>query len=58
MKGIVIRLESVVVVPVMNEGNGHWKCVVVHSDHPSYPVGGYDVSIPTEELSRGQVIKL
>lgn len=30
-----------------------WTCAVIASDHPSYPVGGYRVSIPEYELRRG-----
>lgn len=37
---------------------GWWACAVVASDHPSYPVGGYRLSIPTAELVRGRHIDL
>lgn len=37
---------------------GWWTCAVVASDHPSYPVGGHRLSIPTAELVRGTQIKL
>ena len=30
-----------------------WTCVVVASDHPSYPIGGHRVSIPEHQLVRG-----
>lgn len=33
---------------------GSWDCVVVYSDHPSYPVGGYHLSISAAEVARGQ----
>ena len=37
---------------------GWWNCAVVASDHPSYPVGGYRLSIPAAELARGKRIEL
>lgn len=30
-----------------------WRCLVVASNNPSYPVGGYRLSIPEAELVRG-----
>jgi hypothetical protein len=33
--------------------NFGWRCIVVASDHPSYPVGGYRVSLPEYQLRRG-----
>lgn len=30
-----------------------WSCIVVASNHPSYPVGGYRLSIPEYQLRRG-----
>ncbi|MFF2053719.1 hypothetical protein ACFVU2_19100 [Leifsonia sp. NPDC058194] len=33
--------------------DGWWDCIVIASDHPSYPVGGYRVSVPEAELVRG-----
>jgi hypothetical protein len=33
--------------------DGSWKCAVVASDHPSYPVGGHRLSITEAELVRG-----
>ncbi|HEU5223016.1 MAG TPA: hypothetical protein VFU07_04970 [Candidatus Lumbricidophila sp.] len=38
--------------------DGWWKCVVVYSNNRSYPVGGYQLSIPTAELVRGTQISL
>lgn len=38
--------------------DGSWDCVVVASDHPSYPVGGFHLSIPAAELVRGEKIDL
>lgn len=32
---------------------GSFNCVVVYSEHPSYPVGGYRLSISAAELARG-----
>lgn len=37
---------------------GSWDAVVVASDHPSYPVGGYHIVVPTAELVRGRRIQL
>ncbi|GAA1457490.1 hypothetical protein NE857_21810 [Nocardiopsis exhalans] len=36
--------------------SGSWDCIVVASDHPAYPVGGYRLSIPTIEIVRGTQI--
>ncbi|MDP9903198.1 hypothetical protein [Arthrobacter bambusae] len=33
--------------------DGWWECIVVASNDPRYPVGGYRVSIPEAELRRG-----
>ena len=32
---------------------GWWNCLVVASDHPSYPVGGHRISVPEAQLVRG-----
>lgn len=32
---------------------GSWRCIVVASDHPSYPVGGHRLSVSEAELVRG-----
>ncbi|GAA1114233.1 hypothetical protein [Nocardiopsis metallicus] len=36
--------------------SGSWDCIVVASDHPAYPVGGYRLSIPAIEIVRGTQI--
>lgn len=36
--------------------SGWWDCIVVASDHPSYPVGGHRLSISGAELARGKKI--
>lgn len=33
--------------------NSSWTCIVVSSDHPSYPVGGYRIVMPEYQLVRG-----
>lgn len=38
--------------------DGSWGCVVVTSDHPSYPVGSFNLTIPAAELARGEKIDL
>lgn len=35
-----------------------WHVIVIASDHRSYPVGGYDLSIPEAELVRGQCLTI
>lgn len=35
---------------------GAWTCIVVGSDHPSYPVGGHQLSVGSEQLARGRRI--
>lgn len=32
---------------------GQWTCIVVASNHASYPVGGHRLSIPAAQLVRG-----
>jgi hypothetical protein len=34
---------------------GGWYCIVVASDHPSYPVGGHRICVPEAQLVRGTV---
>lgn len=61
--------HRVVVLPVKysrgNSGNSlprlhddHWGCRIVASDHPSYPVGGYDIHVSKSELRRGRVLEV
>ncbi|MFF8917484.1 hypothetical protein ACF08M_30290 [Streptomyces sp. NPDC015032] len=38
--------------------SGSWTCAVVYSNHPSYPVGGYRIVVPSAELARGRRIDL
>lgn len=38
--------------------SGWWDCIVVASTHPSYPVGGHRLAIPSAELARGTQIDL
>lgn len=33
--------------------NSGWHCIVIASDHPSYPVGGHRVCLPEYQLRRG-----
>jgi hypothetical protein len=37
-------------VPVEMRQGGGWNVVVVHSDHPSYPVGGYNLYVSECEI--------
>jgi hypothetical protein len=36
----------------------YWGCRVMASDHPSYSVGGHDLSISESELRRGRVLEV
>ncbi|MFB7918925.1 hypothetical protein [Streptomyces sp. NPDC056061] len=38
--------------------SGSWDCIVVHSDHPSYPVGGHRICVSAAEIARGREIDL
>ncbi|OUS97420.1 hypothetical protein [Rhodococcus sp. NCIMB 12038] len=38
--------------------DGYWDCRIVSSDHPSYPVGGYDICVSDSELRRGRVLEV
>lgn len=35
-----------------------WQVIVVASDHPAYPVGGYDLTVPEAELVRSQQLTI
>ena len=37
--------------------DGSWHAMVVASTHPSYPVGGFDLSIGEAELRRGRLVE-
>lgn len=41
-----------------HRNSGWWGCAVVASNHPSYPTGGYRLSISTAELVRGKQVNL
>ncbi|MEO3931425.1 hypothetical protein WMO79_01240 [Micrococcaceae bacterium Sec7.4] len=61
------RDQSIVVVPFESHGYGapadptqprlrynrSWSCIVVASEDPRYPVGGYRVTYPEYQLRRG-----
>lgn len=54
------REHRIVIVPIEPRGitlrqrhSGSWVCIVVESDHPSYPVGGHRLVVSTAELVRG-----
>lgn len=38
--------------------SGTWEVMVVASDHPSYPVGGYRIIVPNYELVRGERVTI
>lgn len=38
--------------------NGSWDCRIVASDHPIYPVGGYDICCSESELRRGRIVEV
>lgn len=57
---VVVPIESHRVTPhdgefPLKRYRSAWTCVVVASDHPSYPIGGFRVSIPEHQLVRGTV---
>lgn len=37
---------------------GAWRCAVVASDHPGYPVGGHRIVVSAAEIARGRKIDL
>lgn len=51
------RSESDTALPHRRHA-GWWDCIVVASDHPSYPVGGHRLSIPEAELVRGTKLSI
>lgn len=58
----IVRLEprnraepspyTVIGVLLEQDKTGWWKVGVVASDHPSYPVGGYDLSIHPDDMTK------
>lgn len=38
--------------------DGSWDCRIVSSNHPSYPVGGYDICVSDSELRRGRSLEV
>ncbi|WP_326742792.1 hypothetical protein [Streptomyces sp. NBC_01768] len=38
--------------------SGSWDCIVVSSDHPSCPVGGYRIVVCAAEIARGTKVDL
>jgi hypothetical protein len=57
LRGRLIRLEHVDVVPFAESGADWHTCTVVASRHDSYPVGGYNLSIPNRELIDGVALE-
>lgn len=35
--------------------DGYWRCLVIASDHTSYPVGGYRIDVSESQLVRGTI---
>ncbi|WP_424862987.1 hypothetical protein [Streptomyces sp. MMS24-I29] len=51
--------EGVEEEPLPRKRNsGSWDCIVVHSDHPGYPVGGHRICVSDAEIARGRKIDL
>lgn len=44
--------------PLPRRHDGYWDCRIIASDHPSYPVGGYDICCSEAELRRGSVLEV
>lgn len=53
MKGQIIKLAHLTVVPYEYTSGNAMFCCVVESKHPSYPVGGYNIVVPLDELKLG-----
>lgn len=49
IRGVPRRFPQVIAVPHRVSGSS-LICTVIHSTHPSYPVGGYDIAVPTSEV--------
>lgn len=57
-RGLMLRLQTGVdVALVESRGRGWWRCLVIASTHPAYPVGGYDLSIHEDELESGILLE-
>lgn len=56
MKGLLLRMPrtGIVAVPI-EQTTGGWYCVIVKSDHASYPVGGYNIYVSDAELDAAKV---
>jgi hypothetical protein len=48
----IVDADAEPVVPIRLH-TGTWRCIVVASDHPSYPVGGHRIAVSEAELVRG-----
>jgi hypothetical protein len=55
LEGRIIALRHVTVVPIKMTSAYAYDCIVVASDHDSYPVGGYLLSVPVAELGSGTI---
>lgn len=54
MIGRICRTEraDLLVVPYREVSGSHFSCVVVNAPEDSrYPVGGYDISVPRDQLT-------
>lgn len=57
VRGRVLKFPSGVIgVPVEYRGDGWWQVVVVGGDHPSYPVDGYDIHVPVQDIDAAERI--
>ncbi|MFF8917494.1 hypothetical protein ACF08M_30340 [Streptomyces sp. NPDC015032] len=54
-----LRPEGVEEEPLPHKlHSGSWDCIVVSSDHPSYPVGGHHTVVSAAEIVRGTKVDL
>ena len=57
--GIPRRLPSgVTAVPYKDNGKGWYTCTIIESNHPSYPVDGYNISVHQDELQAAPALTL
>ena len=47
-------IDKISVQPIKRH-RGYWRCIVVASDNPSYPVGGHRLAVSEAQLVRGAV---
>lgn len=54
MKGQIIKLATVTVVPFEQLARNQWNCVIVASTDAVYKVGTFNISVHEDDLKNGK----